>query len=98
MAGEPAYPGILDEMDGAGEQQVVSRGAAYMNDPGVLEILRQDIDDELARLLIQPVEHLIDQDPRRRMQQRPRKGHRVLFVVVQFTIPTLRHVEHGNEP
>jgi hypothetical protein len=74
-------------MQDAREEVIVGIGAADVNDAGARQILRQQVHHAIARILVERIEHLVDQQPRRRVQQASRERHRLLLVLAQLPIP-----------
>ena len=72
-------------------------GAADMNDAGVRQILGEDVEYVLARILVQGIEHFVDEYPGRRVQHHAGESQCLLFVLAQFPIPAMSDVQHGYQ-
>jgi hypothetical protein len=71
----------------------MSCGAADVDDAGMLKVVAEHVDDTIARAFVEGIEDLVDENPGRSVQQRPRKRQTLLFIVAQFAIPAPRQVE-----
>src|SRR5882762_1935981 len=77
---------------------IVGVRAADVNDAGVRQILDEEIENTTARVLIQGIEYLVDEYPRRRVQHHAREGQGLLFIVAQFVIPTPGDIQQRLQP
>ncbi len=64
-----------------------------MNERCRLEVIREDIDDPLQRLVVERTERVVDEHPWRLLQHHAGKRDAELFILAQFPIPPSRHVE-----
>jgi len=76
------------------EQGVPRLGStAEMNDAGAHELVLEDIDDPFHRFIVQRSEHVIDQQPGRRLQENTRQSQSELLVLAQLPVPASCSVE-----
>src|ERR1700687_1285917 len=79
------------------EESVRLRCPADMNDPGVLEFLREHVDDGFEHVVVQCTQCAVNEHPRRLSYQEPRECEAQLLVLAQFSIPSMGLVEQGRE-
>src|ERR1700722_7834964 len=72
-------------------------GAADVDDTGALKVFAEHVDDPIPSRFIKRIEHLVDEDPGRRVEKRSRKREALLFVVSQFPIPAQREKKKGYQ-
>src|SRR5258708_5608638 len=84
---------ILDQVQNAREEMVVGFGAADVNDRRVRQILDEEIENVSAGVVIQGIEHFVDEHPRRRVQRHAGECQGLLFVLAQFVIPAPRYIQ-----
>src|SRR4030081_3844832 len=62
-----ASPWSLDQVQDAGEQGVRLSRPADVDDPGVLQFVAEDADDQFEDVIVEGTEGAVDQHPRRRL-------------------------------
>src|SRR6185369_8224708 len=94
---KPANLGILDEVEDACERWVGCTAATDVDDGGVLQILGKDLERASARLAVDRVEHLVDHHPARVVDQQTCEHETLLFIPVQFGVPSRGAIEHRSQ-
>ena len=84
-------------MQGSPEQVVLRGRAADVDDARLPEILAEHVDHPLTHLIVEAVEHFVDEHPGRPVQQGARECHALLLIVVQVAIPALGRIEERNQ-
>ena len=84
-------------MQHAREQVVVGADPADMDDTASREVLAEDLNDLHERVLLERLEHFVDDDPGRRMQHGARKAQRLLFVLAQVALPASGCIQQRDQ-
>src|SRR5208282_1247866 len=94
---EPARLRILHQMQYASEQIGTQSGTRDVNDAAAREILDDHVAHSSARVVVEAVQHLIDEEPGRRVHDGPRKYQTLLLSVAQDTVPASGLIEHRHQ-
>src|ERR1700723_1914712 len=90
-------PGGLDEVQDLGEKTLRLAGTTDMDDGGALQLMGEQVHDQLQYIIVEGTECAVDEHPRRRLYQHPRKDQTQLFVLAQFPIPTPGLIQERRE-